>query len=479
MSMLRLGFLTILSLYRIVNSVHAYRTNLENKNTIWITIDKNTAWKLVQGEIIISPSGRGLKKEEPGNYTIIEIDESDISNISQYIHTQHGRCGGFVAHVSHEEAKEHMKKYANAIQNRFSFSYVINNGKETNNLIKIINCSRLQDTVDSLVQNFQTRWYKTDDGVQASIFIQESWKGITSSRSDITVDTFSHMPKFKQASIIVTIQGSQITNDIVIIGAHLDSTSNQTKIPTKAPGADDDASGIAVLTEVLYVIVNAGYKPRKTIKIMAFAAEEAGIQGSKAIAKDYRSRGQSVLGMLNFDMVGYKCKKKDIFIYNDDGTSEGQNNFLENLMKIYLPEASFGFSRCSKPCSDHHSWIAESFPASYVSSSAVDAPPPFYHNVKDLEVDKENMNKFAKLAVSYMSELAKSAATSFKKLEITTRTTNRNHYNGKQMLRSFTKRNKYSVLLSFLSVMILTLLYSRSFLFKINYTVSLVTSFSM
>ncbi|WP_370660982.1 M20/M25/M40 family metallo-hydrolase [Massilia cavernae] len=44
----------------------------------------------------------------------------------------------------------------------------------------------------------------------------------------------------------------------------------------KAPGADDDASGIAGLTEVLRVLAAGDYKPRRTIKLIAYAAEEVG-----------------------------------------------------------------------------------------------------------------------------------------------------------------------------------------------------------
>ena len=46
-------------------------------------------------------------------------------------------------------------------------------------------------------------------------------------------------------------------------------------------------------------------KPDKTIQLMAYAIEEIGISGSKEIAFEYKQNGKDVLGVLNFDMIGY------------------------------------------------------------------------------------------------------------------------------------------------------------------------------
>merc|ERR1712020_749879 len=81
----------------------------------------------------------------------------------------------------------------------------------------------------------------------------------------------------KQNSVVVTIQGSGEENNIVILGAHLDSISDadpKKANSTLSPGADDNASGIMVLVEVIRVIIVTGYRPKKTVQIMAYGAEE-------------------------------------------------------------------------------------------------------------------------------------------------------------------------------------------------------------
>jgi leucyl aminopeptidase len=71
-----------------------------------------------------------------------------------------------------------------------------------------------------------------------------------------------------------------------------------------APGADDNASGIAVVTETLRAIIASGFKPKRTIKFIGYAAEEVGLRGSKAIAQDYKNQGLNIVGVAQFDMVG-------------------------------------------------------------------------------------------------------------------------------------------------------------------------------
>ena len=69
-----------------------------------------------------------------------------------------------------------------------------------------------------------------------------------------------------------------------------------------APGADDDGSGIATLTEILRIAMANGWKPKRTIKFMGYAAEEVGLRGSAAIAADFKAQGVNVVGVMQFDM---------------------------------------------------------------------------------------------------------------------------------------------------------------------------------
>ena len=74
-----------------------------------------------------------------------------------------------------------------------------------------------------------------------------------------------------------------------------------------APGADDDASGIATLTEVLRIAMAEGYRPRRTVMFMGYSAEEVGLRGSRAIAQRFAAEGRNVVGVLQMDMTNYRA----------------------------------------------------------------------------------------------------------------------------------------------------------------------------
>jgi Zn-dependent M28 family amino/carboxypeptidase len=79
-----------------------------------------------------------------------------------------------------------------------------------------------------------------------------------------------------------------------------------------APGADDDASGVAVSMELARVM--AKHQPRATIVFLAVAGEEQGLYGSNFTAQEYRAAGADIQGMLNNDIVGSSTA--------DDGTRD-------------------------------------------------------------------------------------------------------------------------------------------------------------
>lgn len=146
-----------------------------------------------------------------------------------------------------------------------------------------------------------------------------------------------------------------------MIGGHLDSINGSSPRTGRAPGADDNASGIAVVTESLAALIASGYRPEKTIKFMGYAAEEVGLRGSAAIAEDFQSRNVNVLGVLQFDMTSYTGQAGLDVVLTTDYVSSTQNDFLAQLMDTYLPELNYDYENCGYACSDHASWDRAGF----------------------------------------------------------------------------------------------------------------------
>ena len=381
----------------------------ENPDNIWVTIDSTAAQHYQhEQDTFLQKIPFSHRKSSPiPDVDLLSVPSNAVNNLSEFMHHNYNRCGGFVAHSSFEEASDYAKQLA-VVQNSqalLAYNYSIDNAQTVQSLINAQSPINLQSTVNSLT-NFNNRYYTSQTGVDASQWLQSYWQQIATTRSDITIESYQH--SWAQSSVIVTIAGAENADELVIIGGHLDSINQANPAQGRSPGADDNASGIAVLTEALKAIVETNYKPQKTIKIMAFAAEEVGLRGSKDIASSYRAQGKNVVGMVQFDMTGNNGSIEDIIMMTDY-TNNAQNQFLAQLIDTYLPQISYGFDQCGYGCSDHASWYQQGFAASMPFESKMNDINPLIHTQNDSNFDADHAIKFANLAVSFVAELAKNA----------------------------------------------------------------------
>lgn len=97
-------------------------------------------------------------------------------------------------------------------------------------------------------------------------------------------------------------------DSLVIVGAHLDAISlNQYyQLLEMAPGADDNASGVAVMIELARICHANNLHFRRNIHFMAYDGEELGLYGSYADAQKRHQAGEKIAIMLNNDMVSFQ-----------------------------------------------------------------------------------------------------------------------------------------------------------------------------
>ena len=81
-------------------------------------------------------------------------------------------------------------------------------------------------------------------------------------------------------NVIADLPGSELSNEIVLVGAHLDSHQSAT-------GATDNAAGSAIMMEALRILKALNVKPRRTIRVALWGGEEEGLLGSKAYVRDH------------------------------------------------------------------------------------------------------------------------------------------------------------------------------------------------
>ncbi len=137
---------------------------------------------------------------------------------------------------------------------------------------------------------------------KASDFIAESFKSY-----GYNVDFQEYQVEgLKARNIIAEKKGDQGSKKVIIIGAHYDTVIG-------TPGADDNASGVAVLLELARLTLKNTFKNR--VQFVAFTLEEVpfyktGRMGSRVYARALREKGEEVLGMICLESVGYYSNKE-------------------------------------------------------------------------------------------------------------------------------------------------------------------------
>ncbi len=81
-------------------------------------------------------------------------------------------------------------------------------------------------------------------------------------------------------NVVMDLIGSERPDEIVLIGAHLDSWDLGT-------GAVDDGAGVAITTAAAALIAQLPKRPKRTIRVVMFGAEEVGLLGARAYAKEH------------------------------------------------------------------------------------------------------------------------------------------------------------------------------------------------
>ncbi|TQV89735.1 M28 family metallopeptidase [Aliikangiella coralliicola] len=387
-----------------LNSSTVSEHSIQPAEKAWISIGSDAASLInKQPESRINLQYANVHNTSDDSIVVAQIPVSQIDQLSELMHHEFNRCGGFFFHESFEQAQAFVASSAQ-LQPAVAVNYTIDNPQGVNALTSELSQSNLSSTVNAL-SNYHNRYYTQQTGTDAANWIKNTWSNIGNSRSDISVELYNH--SWQQPSVIATITGTTNPNEIVVIGGHLDSINQSNPSGGRAPGADDNASGISVLTETLRAIVASGFKPQKTIKLMGYAAEEVGLRGSNAIAQSFKSNGQNVIGVVQFDMTGKKGTANKDIVFMTDYTNNGQNQFMAQLIDTYISGVSYGFDQCGYACSDHASWHNQGFAASMPFESAMNDSNRQIHTSNDTSFDPSHGIKFAKLSVAYVAELAK------------------------------------------------------------------------
>ncbi len=358
-------------------------------------------WQQIQSKIKAKPVKSLIS--EPGA-TRLEISDGEIQKLSTIMHERFHKCGGFFT----EEVGLLPPTKATGLAPFEAAFYNIDQNEAVQRFLGDVDELKMLATIQHL-SSFKNRYYQSEYGIASQNWIKDTWSQLVKDIPHASVE-LRHHASFAQPSVILTFRGSKLPNEYIVIGGHGDSILNYSRNPQmKAPGADDNASGIATLTEVLRVLALGNFTPDRSVQFMAYAAEEVGLRGSQDIASDYRRQNMNVKAVMQLDMTNYTSDGADLVLINDN-TNSVQNQFMGQLLETYLPSVRWTQDGCGYACSDHASWNRYGYRASFPFEAPMDDYNPNIHSTEDTLAMSGNSAShaapFAKLGLAFVLELA-------------------------------------------------------------------------
>lgn len=201
-------------------------------------------------------------------------------------------------------------------------------------------------------------------------------------------------------NIEVEIKGKRYPEDIIVVGAHYDSTRG-------CPGANDNATGVAAVLEIGRML--SGKEPERTVRMVAFVNEEppffkTELMGSRQYAMRSKVRDENVVAMLCLETIGYYSDQPGSqkypvplrFFYPGTGnfiafvSNIKSRQLLRQSVDVFKKYTGFPIESAILPSfisgvdwSDHWAFWKVGYPAILISDTAL-YRYKYYHTMEDL-----------------------------------------------------------------------------------------------
>lgn len=268
-----------------------------------------------------------------------------------------------------------------------------------------IDPDRLRRRIEALT-GFGTRWTYAPGVSRVPDWVRDQFKSMGYTDEKIRFQDFSVPGRAPQKNVLCGVDPTH--PGFIVLTAHYDSLSETPA--TRAPGADDNASGIAVLLEVAQVL--RGVPVRRGLLFAAFGGEEQGLLGSTQCAERAAGEGWRIELVVNMDMVGYRdpANPDRIIVEYDQGNAhpgndEAARSFGLVMAQMAAEHTSLSVEHTDIWNSDYMPFEAKGYPCIGVYEAAQN---PGYHKTTDTQ-DRLDMNHLAQIAKMVLATVARVA----------------------------------------------------------------------
>ncbi|MEI8201586.1 MAG: M20/M25/M40 family metallo-hydrolase [Bacteroidota bacterium] len=206
--------------------------------------------------------------------------------------------------------------------------------------------------------------------------------------------------KYPTQNVVSWIEGAVQPDTFLVFTGHYDHLGRMGK-DVYFPGANDNASGTAMLLNLAKHFSNATEKPYYSIAFMNFTGEEAGLLGSKYYTENPLFPLKSIKFLFNLDMVG--TGKEGITVVN----ATAFENEFKRLTSLNDTLTMFPLikKRAEAANSDHYFFYKKGVPCFFIYSFG---GSPAYHDVYDVSeaIDLRGFEKLTKLMIKYVRDVS-------------------------------------------------------------------------
>ncbi len=267
------------------------------------------------------------------------------------------------------------------------------------------------DSLEAIVQHLQdygSRIWNSNNAFAASDWIASRMEALGLEVEQQPFNANTWMGSGAAAPNVIGIQrGTLYPDTYVVCGSHFDSFSYQAMSGGSAPGADDNATGVASVLESARIMTQ--YEFEYSIIYCAYGCEEMGLYGSEAYASRCQQQGMDIIGYFNNDMNGY--------LYGDQihidciypNSVEPIGTYYMNVGEVYYPELPIRHVNFNEGDSDHTSFNNHGYMGIYPFED-YEHYSPYIHTPNDLigtsVTSFEMSQQYCQMNIACLAEIA-------------------------------------------------------------------------
>jgi hypothetical protein len=235
-----------------------------------------------------------------------------------------------------------------------------------------------------------SRHYSTASNIKAAQFIYERMLSYGINARYMNNSATS-------VNVIGKKTGTKYPNQQYIICCHYDDMPSG----TTAPGADDNASGVVGVFEAARLLAN--FNMDYTVLFIAFDEEERGLYGSYAYVDSAYAHGDSIVGVINLDMILYNgANDGKLSVITNTASVPLADDFI-TAISTYVPTLIPIKTISTTANSDHAPFWTKGWLA-FMAIEDNNALNPYYHTVNDnfANGNPTFMNKMVKAAIAFL-----------------------------------------------------------------------------